>query len=218
MPLRNAIRSFRDWVLPITVSLAILLTLYGVFVAWAEGMFTKDTAPAWVQAVGSVAAVFAAIWVSERQRKHAESGGVLAAQLVAVQISRHVDEATRLLGSLVQHWPATEAEGNPEDYLNDLRAVRDTVRKQVFQFKRETLVMLIPLPGRAAHRIGEAVTSLRLCERRLSSHSHGIKAGDMSVPMLKNLHQKTGADLRLAHVGFAAASEACRRAAFPEAQ
>lgn len=202
------------------VGALIILVIVGSIALVAAGgwawfaRFLESAAPAWVQAIGSIAAILitGSLWYFDNRRREGES--LQAAQLVASEISERLAEAASTIKGLSNVWGLGDADKpDPENYLDNIRMLQTALKNQTWRFKRETLVALVPLPKQSAHRIARASDQLKLCHRQIRRVSTGIERGNLSATMIRNLHSKLGVWIELAQRDLSVANEECIKAA-----
>lgn len=93
----------RAWVLPVLTVLLFLIFVWSISWPWGEGVLTD-----WVQALGSVGALFYAIWIASRDTRIRENR-----QAVAVQVIKRLVLRLDLMAAILGNAPADRSKWSP---------------------------------------------------------------------------------------------------------
>ena len=155
------------------IVVASFLGLAGLFVLHAAypSLFnfwpssSQDLA-AWVQAVGSVAAIVGAVWVANRQSREKKEDDLLRAQWAAAGMAFRLSRFARNLENYVVSIGFQDLESDsPElDEFKYLQSVLDAPR---YRPTPEEFAEIVPLPNRAAHRLARGYEILVVLHERL---------------------------------------------------
>ena len=96
---------------------------------WTCGAYASDAAPAWVQAVGSVAAIVAAIYIAERQRRHERRDEFDAMTKRLSVAKRRIGGSLSTLATSALNSAAIWRELNKSDIGRKVGDIEDSVRK-----------------------------------------------------------------------------------------
>lgn len=128
---------------------------------------TSQDLAAWVQAVGSVAAIVGAVWVANMQSRHKKEDDLLRAQLgaagISVRLSRFAAELSNF--SMISGFPYAESE-TPE--IDELKAIQAWIGKPHYRPTQQEFAEIVPLPGKAAHRLARGYELLAVLQERLA--------------------------------------------------
>lgn len=200
-----------DWFVLWWSIILLILAALAIVPGWAAvGAWWTLQKPDWIQAGGTMLAVAAStgLWYQDRRRQAREQMQI--AQLVASEISVRLATMSSTLKGLTAMWMADDSS---EDYLANIKALRDSLRKVIMGFKRDTLTALVPLPRQTAHRIARSSDYLKQCERIIKNYSSGIEHGGLTPGRLKRLHNDLGKMLVLANDDLRIAAQECAIAA-----
>lgn len=163
------IKKVRDVVKRHSLSYALLTIALGAGLLWYRfgweavgGLLGHGNAPAWVQAVGSVGAIFAAIWTVNRENAKREEQRLVLASLTSVTVFRQViairEFALKWQEIFQIHGDEPGSVSDPDEIYQ--RFVNQARELDVPSFGE--MQNLIAAPDRAAKKIARAVANIRM--------------------------------------------------------
>ncbi|MYM88289.1 hypothetical protein GTP91_14005 [Rugamonas sp. FT82W] len=144
---------------------AVAIGRWGIlrFVCWAD-WGTPDWA-AWVQAIGSIAAICGAIWIADRERAHRARDALTVAVLAATENQAQLQILTKNIAMIrARILNATMVEPAPDEWMSMLHDLRGRVR-----IDSETLLKFSALPDKCALRMARANADLHIAETLLTT-------------------------------------------------
>lgn len=121
-------KGWKDWAVLIWCGALILVAVINIYPGFSavDAMFRKPEAPAWVQAVGSIIAIFAAVWISRdqefRARRHLKRAAVKRARTFAASLAGLAE--TAIDDSFVLISQATERRAVLVEVIADSRTIQ----------------------------------------------------------------------------------------------
>lgn len=153
------------------------LCFLAVLLAGAMLKFSADSA-AWVQAVGSVAAIYGAVWIAQRGEREKRREQIAAAEITAAVVRLQLHE---IVGAL------RKTSASADQFIRDER--RSALTKSEFLSLRDEhyipnmavaaaptedqLLRLVPIRGDVSQDILRCMESVRACKRYLDSCCRG---------------------------------------------
>lgn len=123
----------------------------GMFIPCSK--FATPDWPAWVQAVGSVAAIFAAIWISKAQdRKRNDDALTVAAVVASSMVHRIVQTIQTLRDANERFDTMSQVDGSYTDFGNYL-----SLLEALPEWRTDDVVRLAALPDNSAHKVAAAI-------------------------------------------------------------
>lgn len=177
----------RRVLMPAACGVVGLFALHGaypqLFGFWPS---TSQDLAAWVQAVGSVAAIVGAVWVANMQSRHKKEDDLLRAQLgaasISVRLSRFAAELSKF--SIFTGFPYAESE-TPE--IDEFKAIQAWIGRSHYRPTQQEFAEIVPLPNKAAHRLARGYELLTVLQERLASE------GNLEQLFLKSSQATRGA-------------------------
>ena len=170
------------WALPCIVGAFVAGTLFaGIEVKqdWELGWET-------LSAIGTIAAAWAAVWISLKDDRRREEAALTQAQLIAATNHLPVSEICKNLAVVQQGYAEAILVDPNEDVARNLQKAVAQVFRDVTRLDLWQMNCLAPMPDRLAYRLARAHGLMRTCdelaERALFSYKLaglGIDRGDL---------------------------------------
>lgn len=149
---------------------------------WIDTLFSGQNAPSWVQAIGSVAAILAAIEIANAQDRRKRTDERARAVVVAAGVHLHLSDPLEKMDVVIRNLVKLR-DGHGTGYLLD-----DTTAKLrgIVLPQESAILMLVPLEGNAAESLALAVAHVALASNLLTD----IQAGDLGGSSYADAFQK----------------------------
>lgn len=135
------------------------------------GKFTAPDWPAWVQAVGSVVAIFAAIWISKDQDRQRRKDALTVAAVVASSMVHRISQVKQSIRAESERFDTiSRIDGNPVEFAKLLLLIDAQPN-----WHNDDVVRLAALPNQSAYKMAAAIdrifTAKLLLERAVADQN-----------------------------------------------
>lgn len=135
------------------------------------GKFASPDWPAWVQAVGSVVAIFAAIWISKDQDRQRRKDALTVAAVVASSMVHRITQVKQSIRAESERFDTiSRIDGNPVEFAKLLLLIDAQPN-----WHTDDVVRLAALPNQSAYKMAAAIdrifTAKLLLERAVADQN-----------------------------------------------
>ena len=151
----------KQWAAFIGLAATSMLLITGLVFALYRKPIESAEVAAWVQAVGSVVAILAAIWISRYQERRRTEDALLSAELSAARMLNRILLPYGELQVAHDFFASASLNGGAISQF-------DTFKNRFAQlptWSHDELVRMTPLPNKCAHRIASGIDCAEACVR-----------------------------------------------------